>query len=330
MKIDKYIMTNMIGFNNHHPYKQAGYSILNRLSSTSAYDYYIKFIMRREKKSMSESVEDDGFYGGSKTIYSSKNKNGYDFSIKMNHHKHDSTVEYFIGRMNKCLISFLTYNKKTKEVDPELVIHSFGYYPDCSDSTNIMKRGEGTSKIMNLFIQFVRDELSKFIKTITLSDNAFFDCIIKKTNKNVKIPMATLYFFKYGRLYYSKYGFELCKKDTKNEDVKRLLKIYNDNDNDNITLEFIEGYVQFIEDMSNMRANMQNDIQLLIDKLSESSSIKEFLQNYHFTDCTIFKIFLEYLCKYLIKLCKRFNNRIECRESIDLNFFTNLTYVLTL
>lgn len=318
MKIDKYIRRDMSIFNNLHPYKQAGYSVLNKLSNTSPFHYFIKYIKK----------------GGSKKGILMSDGQNYDFRIKHNHLQNDDTIELFIGKTNKCLISFITYNKNTGNIHPQMVLQSFGYFSDCSEGNKIMKRGEGTEKMLRLFIDYVRRDLGKYIKTIILSDNAFFECNIptkniKKKKYNINIPMATLYFFKYGMLYYPKFGFTLYKNDPKTKNIKRLLNLYNLNDQ--VTYSFIEEYVKYIESINtrNYIINSENDIQHLVDTLSDFDTIKHFLQTYHFPSCELFRDFLEYLCLYLVKIDNN-KKHDEHDNVININYFSNMTYLLIL
>lgn len=303
MKIEKYITKDMKWYTNLHPYKQVGYSIFNKKSRTIPFFYYRRYIK-----------------GGSGNGTLVSNGEKYHFLIKQNYHEEDSVIELFIGKTKKCLVGFINYDKKTKKLETELLIQSFGYYSDCSEGNEIMRRGEGTEKMLLLFIKYVRENLKGKIKKITLSDNAMFDCKIEK-NKNIKIPMATLYFFKYGKLYYPKFGFRPSSNDNKSKHIKQLLLLYNEKDK--ITYRFIENYVKYIENM-NMRKYIresEEEIQNIVDLLSEKKTIKEFMQEYQFKSCKIFRDFLEYLCLYLISISG--NNQ---DENINIYYFTNLTY----
>ena len=146
-----------------------------------------------------------------------------------------------------------------------------------------MRRSIGTDNMMFCFIHFIKQKFTN-VKYITLTDTAMFYC------KNIKIPMSTYYFYKYGALYYSKkYGFKpIFEKNEEKSYYSKYKKIYNNKNN--IDKNFLNFFDMKIENDSNKKKIREN--------LIKYKNVKNFLQNFNFSNCLFLKKFLDLLGEY--------------------------------
>ncbi len=212
--------------------------------------------------------------------------NNNTFLIKKRKNSTMKYVEFYLGN-KKCLTSTINYkenNKFKKIFNNTIQIQSFGYDKSCTITKN-MQRGIGTDRMMFCFIHFIKQKFNN-VKYIALTDNAMFYC------KNIKIPMSTYYFYKYGKMYYSKkYGFKPIFKKNDEEKYKKFKKIYLDKNY--VDKKFLDFFDMEIKNNLNKK-----EIREIREKLIEHKNIQSFLQNYIFSNCLFLKNFLDLLGKY--------------------------------
>lgn len=280
---------------NHHPYIQANvHYIVNHHGKPkiSSMFFYNKFIQNG---------------GDKKYTYQC-----YDFWVRKIKGYNEYSI--FIGDKKKCLISSISYDPETKEINNEIVMQSFGYYNNCSSSTKKLPRGIGTNGIMFSFIQYIRDRFQGKVKKIIISDNAYYIC-----DKMVSISLSDLYFFKYGDFYYSyRFGYEIY--DVNNSLQKKFIKKF-----ENLRTTYIQHYqvtdhlLEFLRDSLFITINNTDQVNHLLNELIVSQNIPTFLQRYKFQKCALFQRFIDSLKNYFT----RFFN-------VDFNILNHSQFVLYL
>jgi len=250
----------------------------NAISTYKSYDLYA------DKKKISAIFLSDlfnknnGMYGGKSYKY----KN-YNFIVMKSKNNNDTV--FVIGKEQHCLRATLANNNNT------IVIQTFGYYPTCSEGKK-MERKIGTNGVMKTFINYIKKKYKNNVKKIILSDNAYITC----NKKNIQ--MSLYYFFKYGKLYYEKYGFELySNNENELNDIKKRIKTYKTKyieKNQFVKKDFFKYFKLSIKPLKNNK-NIYDEYKLIKNKLTQYNSYMIFLQNYKFQDCVLFDIFIKLL-----------------------------------
>jgi hypothetical protein len=144
------------------------------------------------------------------------NGGGFDDSVVIGEYKVDlqeeaESIRMFIwSRSKPCINIYLSL------VDYVAVMDGVYYHPGCTIDGK-MSRGEGTRKMVQFAIDFIK---SKGAKEIQLSDKSSVMC------NGHEIRLGPMYFFKFGQTWYEKYfGFKpTAKYREAYEGIKHKLK----------------------------------------------------------------------------------------------------------
>ncbi len=228
------------------------------------------------------SHKNKNFIGGFSKIDLKCKSNDHVFLIRKSKNKNSGSINIKIGNPIKCLIATIYY--KNNESKNTVQIQSFGYNKKCSEERN-MEHGKGTDAMMKCFIKYIKRKY-KNIKNITLTDNAVLNC------GKIQIQLSIYYFFKYGKHYYSKFGFVPNFSLEQKKKFEKYKKKYLSEEKN------YKKFLFFLKKNITLTNNNKKEINIIFEKLKKYKSIKKFLHKYRFENCKILKTFLKKLLSY--------------------------------
>jgi hypothetical protein len=131
-----------------------------------------------------------------------------DYRVELNDEEQDLRM-FIWSRSRPCV------NIVLSKEDNVAVMDGVYYNPGCTTSGN-MQRGEGTRKMINFAIKYIK---SKGAKEIQLSDNSDVPC------NGTTVSLGPMYFLKFGQTWYEKhFGFKPLPRYAKQYEAAKLLR----------------------------------------------------------------------------------------------------------